>query len=206
MGGIVTDQSGETSLKGLFAVGEVTAGVHGANRLGGNALAEIFTMGSWVGEKAVQRTRDIGTASVSKTAFEEERSRLEGAHSNEGLTLKKLIYELKQLMWNKVGVIRDKAGLQEALDQLRESYPQVTVSSPKDLIRLLEFQNMRCVAKMVCRAAIERTESRGSHFRVDFPEEDNQNWIKNVVLRKTKKGTILVKTPVNLDLVKLKCR
>jgi succinate dehydrogenase/fumarate reductase flavoprotein subunit len=205
MGGIVTDQSGETSLKGLFAVGEVTAGVHGANRLGGNALAEIFTMGSWVGEMAVQRTRDIGTASVSKTAFEEERSRLEGAHSNKGLSLKELIYELKQLMWKKVGVIRNKRGLLEALDQLREPYPQATVLNPKDLIRRLEFQNMRCVAKMVCRAALERTESRGSHFRMDFPEEDNQNWIKNVVLRKTNKGTILEETPVSLDLVKLKC-
>jgi succinate dehydrogenase/fumarate reductase flavoprotein subunit len=197
MGGIVTDQNGETSLKGLFAVGEVTAGVHGANRLGGNALAEIFTMGSWVGEMAVQRTMDIGTASVSKTAFEEERSRLEGAHSNEGLSSKELINELKQLMWNKVGVIRNKSGLQEALDQLRESYPRVTVSSPKDLIRLLEFQNMRCVAKLVCRAALKRTESRGSHFRMDFPEEDNLNWIKNVVLKRTNKGTVLEETPVS---------
>jgi len=196
MGGIVTDQSGETSLKGLFAVGEVTAGVHGANRLGGNALAEIFSMGSWVGEMAVQRTMDIGTAPVSKTAFEEERSRLEGVHSNEGLSSKELICELKQLMWKKVGVIRNKSGLQEALDQLRESYPRVTVSSPRDLIRLLEFQNMRCAAKLVCRAALERTESRGSHFRSDYPEEDNRNWIKNVVLRKTNKGTVLEETPV----------
>jgi succinate dehydrogenase/fumarate reductase flavoprotein subunit len=108
-------------------------------------------------------------------------------------------------MWKKVGVIRNKRGLLEALDQLREPYPQVTVLNPKDLIRRLEFQNMRCVAKMVCRAALERTESRGSHFRMDFPEEDNQNWIKNVVLRKTNKGTILEETPVSLDLVKLKC-
>jgi succinate dehydrogenase/fumarate reductase flavoprotein subunit len=197
MGGIVTDQSGETSLKGLFAVGEVTAGVHGANRLGGNALAEIFSMGSWVGEMAVQRALDIGTASVSKTAFEEERFRLEGAYSNEGLSLKELIYELKQLMWNKVGVIRNKSGLQEALDQLRESYPRITVSSPKDLIRLLEFQNMRCMAKLVCRAALERNESRGSHYRSDYPEEDNRNWIKNVVLRRTNEGIVLEETPVS---------
>jgi succinate dehydrogenase/fumarate reductase flavoprotein subunit len=154
-------------------------------------------MGSWVGEMAVQRALDIGTASVSKTAFEEERFRLEGAYSNEGLSLKELIYELKQLMWNKVGVIRNKSGLQEALDQLRESYPRITVSSPKDLIRLLEFQNMRCVAKLVCRAALERTESRGSHFRADFPEEDNRNWIKNVVLRRTNEGTVLEETPVS---------
>ena len=82
MGGIVTDQYGETSLKGLFAVGEATAGVHGANRLGSNALAEIFTMGSWAGKMAAERTVDIGTAIVPKNALKKERSRLEGVYSN----------------------------------------------------------------------------------------------------------------------------
>lgn len=203
MGGIVTDQRGETSLEGLFAVGEVTAGVHGANRLGGNALAEIFTMGSWVGELAAEKSEDIGPASGQKNAIKEERSRLDGLYSIKGFSVKKLTNELKQLMWNKAGVIRHKRGLQEALDHLREHNPQVVVANPKDLIRLLEFQNMRCVAKLVCRAALERTESRGSHFRSDYPEEDNQNWIKTIVLRKTNKGLVIEETPVILDLVKL---
>ena len=201
MGGIVTDQCGETPLKGLFAVGEATAGVHGANRLGGNALAEIFTMGSWVGEMAAERTRGIGTAIVPKNAFEKERSRLEGAFSSQGLSAKQLINELKQLMWDKAGVIRQESGLKEALKRLREPWPRVAVSSPTDLIRLLEFQNMRCVAKMVCRAALERTESRGSHFRTDYPEEDNRIWLKNIVLRKGNTGIIVEIKPVRLDLV-----
>ena len=111
MGGIVTDQYGETPMEGLFAVGEATGGVHGANRLGGNALAEIFAMGSWVGEMAAERTRDIGTALIPKNAFKKERSRLEGTYSNQGLSAKQLIYELKQLMWDKAGVIRQESGL-----------------------------------------------------------------------------------------------
>ncbi len=203
MGGIVTDQCGETPLKGLFAVGEATAGVHGANRLGGNALAEIFAMGSWVGEMAAERTRDIGKAIVPKNTFEKERSRLEGAFSNQGLSAKQLINELKQLMWDKAGVIRQESELGEALKRLREPWPRVAVSSPTDLIRLLEFQNMRCVAKLVCRAALERTESRGSHFRTDYPEEDNRIWLKNIVLRKSKTGINVEAKPVRLDLVEL---
>jgi succinate dehydrogenase/fumarate reductase flavoprotein subunit len=198
MGGIVTDQWGETPLKGLFAVGEATAGVHGANRLGGNALAEIFTMGSWVGEMAAERTRDIGTAIVPKNAFEKERSRLEGAFSSKGLSTKQLIDELKKLMWDKAGVIRQESGLLEALKRLGEPWPRAAVSNPTDLIRFLEFQNMRCVAKMVCKAALERTESRGSHFRTDYPEEDNRIWLKNIVLRKSSSGTKVEAKPVKL--------
>ena len=203
MGGIVTQQHGETSLKGLFAIGEVAAGVHGANRLGGNALAEIFTMGAWGGEMAARRAMDIGPASVSDRAFAEERSRLEDAYSNRGMRIKQLTNELKTLMWTKAGVMRNHRDLRQALDQLGETSPPAAVSSPLDLIRYLELQNMRCVAQMVCRAALERTESRGSHFRSDFPEEDNQNWLKNIVMRKANNGTSLEITPVRLGLVKM---
>mgnify|MGYP000152095999 FL=1 len=106
-------------------------------------------------------------------------------------------------MWDKAGVIRQESELGEALKRLREPWPRVAVSSPTDLIRLLEFQNMRCVAKLVCRAALERTESRGSHFRTDYPEEDNRIWLKNIVLRKSKTGINVEAKPVRLDLVEL---
>lgn len=203
MGGIVTDQRGETSLKGLFAVGEVAAGVHGANRLGGNALAEIFTMGSWVGEMAAERSTDFETTPVPNNAFAEEGSRLEKAYADKGLSVKQLMNDLKVLMWESVGVIREKSGLVQALDHLHDTLPRVAVSSPADLIKLLELQNMRCVAKMVCRAALERTESRGSHFRSDYPAEDNRIWLKNIVLRKSATGIKLETKPVSLDLVEL---
>jgi succinate dehydrogenase/fumarate reductase flavoprotein subunit len=201
MGGIVTDQWGETSVKGLFAVGEAAAGVHGANRLGGNALAEVFAMGSWVGKMAAERSTNIGTSSVPKNAFEIERSRLERAYSNEGKSTKELINELKLLMWEKAGVIRHAKGLGEALTRLEAPWPRVVVSDPAELIRFLEFQNMRCAARLVCRAAIERTESRGSHFRSDYPLEDNRRWLKNIVLRKSDAGIGLEARPVGFDFV-----
>jgi fumarate reductase (CoM/CoB) subunit A len=203
MGGIVVGQHGETSLEGLFAVGEVAAGTHGANRLGGNALAEIFAMGSWVGEWTAERAGDMGPASVRRNVFKEEEYRLEGAYSNKGMSAKQAAAELKRLMWRKAGVIRHESDLREVLAHLQAPSPNVTVTSPKDLIRKLEFQNMRCIAKIVCRAALERTESRGSHFRRDFPEEDNQNWIKNIVVRKSNSSVHLKTVPVEMDLVKL---
>jgi succinate dehydrogenase/fumarate reductase flavoprotein subunit len=204
MGGILTDQRGETSLKGLFAVGEATAGVHGANRLGGNALAEIFSLGSWVGETAAQRAKDSGITPKVKNAVMEERLRLENIYAEAGNSVKQLVLELKQLMWHKVGVIRQKRTLQEALDQLREPCPKALVASPYDLIKFLEYQNMRSVAKMVCRAALERTESRGSHYRSDYPEVDNQNWVKNIVLGKNNSTSTTAKTWVSLDLITMK--
>ena len=198
MGGIVTNQYGETPMAGLFAVGEAAAGAHGANRLGGNALAEVFAMGSWVGESAAEMSKDMGPASVRRDVFMEERTRLEGAYSIEGVNAKQAVHELKRLMWRKASVVRNGCGLQEALDRLQAPGSRITVASPKDLIRLLEFQNMRCNAKMVCRAALERTESRGSHFRSDYPEENNHVWIKNIVLKKSNRGLDLKTVPVYL--------
>jgi succinate dehydrogenase / fumarate reductase, flavoprotein subunit len=203
MGGVVTDRHGETSLKGLFALGEVAAGAHGANRLGGNALAEIFTMGAQGGETAAHRAVNMEPAALSKHAVEAERYRLEATYAHQGVSVKQLTTELKTLMWTKAGVVRHERGLSLALNRINADLPRVAVSNTTDLIRYLELENMRCVAQMVCRAGLERTESRGSHFRNDFPEEDNQKWLKNIVLRKTDGGFHLEKTPVSLDLVKM---
>jgi succinate dehydrogenase/fumarate reductase flavoprotein subunit len=204
MGGIVTNPLGETAIDGLFAVGEAAAGVHGANRLGGNALAEIFTMGARVGELAAEKAADMRPVSGNKDAFKAERCRLEGTYSEKGPGAKELIHDLKSLMWNKVGVIRNEEALHEAMGQLQALDARVKVTSPGDLIRRLEFQNMRCAAEMVCRAARMRTESRGAHFRSDFRNEDHRNWIQNIVMKKSATGVHMTTEPVNLNLVKMK--
>ena len=201
MGGIVTDQNGETSVPGLFSVGEATAGVHGANRLGGNALAEIFVMGSWVGKNAVERSMDMAAPLFPGERIKEEISRLEGAFSAQGPNPKQMIQKLKALMWQKAGVIRNKTELEEALMCIQDSWPRVSIASPADLIHHLEFENMRVVAETVCMAALKRTESRGAHFRVDHPEEDNDNWLKNIFLRKGVSGMEVEMKPVKLDLI-----
>jgi succinate dehydrogenase/fumarate reductase flavoprotein subunit len=202
MGGIATDKWGSTSLSALFAVGEVTAGAHGANRLAGNALAEVFSMGSLVGEKAADLALNTGSHFPIKEAADDEMKRLEREFSGEGESPRQLLQELKAQMWNNVGVSREKNELEEALEYIQGSQPRAAVGNPADLIRLLELRNMRIVAEMVCKAALKRTESRGAHFRVDHPDEDNSRWLKNIVFRKGEAGMEVGTTTVCQDLVK----
>ncbi len=202
MGGIVTDKWGATSVSGLFAVGEATAGAHGANRLAGNALAEIFSLGSLVGEKAADLAMNAGSPSSIEEPADEEMKRLEREFSEEGESLRQLIQALKSQMWNNVGVSREKNEIEEALHYIQGTWPRAAVNNPAELIRLLELRNMRVVAEMVCRAALKRTESRGAHFRVDHPDEDNSQWLKNIVFRKGEAGIEVETTAVSQDLVK----
>ena len=81
-------------------------------------------------------------------------------------------------------------------------WPRAAVGNPAELILLLELRNMRIVAEMVCKAALKRTESRGAHFRVDYPDEDNSRWLKNIVFRKGEAGMEVETTTVCQDLVK----
>lgn len=188
MGGIATDDRCETSVKGLFAVGEAAAGCHGANRLGGNALAEIFAMGSVAGEAAAgQVAQQQAPDSISPQA-KEEKERLESAFSETGDPPRLLIQELKREMWRNAGITREKLGLKTALDKIQGVWSHVSVTTVSDLIKYLEFHNMRRVAEMVCRGALRRTESRGSHFRRDYPGEDNDNWLSNIAIRKGPSG------------------
>ncbi len=202
MGGIVTDRWGETSLSGLFSAGETTGGAHGANRLGGNALAEIFAMGTLAGTKAARQSMEIGATPSIHEAAEDERLRLDKTFSAQGSSPSKLIKQLKTLMWRKVGIIREKSELEEAYRLIQGPWPAAAVADCADLIKLLEFNNMRLVAEMVCTAALERTESRGSHFRADYPGEDNERWLKNIVLRKGDTGMRVETVPVSGDITK----
>ena len=202
MGGIETDKWGATSLSGLFAVGEVTAGAHGANRLAGNALAEVFSMGSLVGEKAADLAMKIGSPFPINEAADYEKKRLEREFSEEGESPGQLIQGLKAQMWNKVGISREKNELEEALEYIQGPWPRTAAENPAELIRLLELGNMRIVAEMVCKAALKRTESRGAHFRVDYPDEDNSRWLKNIVFRKGEAGMEVGTMTVCQDLVK----
>ncbi len=182
MGGVVIDDSGRTTVKGLFAAGEVTAGAHGANRLGGNALAEVFTMGSRAGEAAAGYVSQTNTTTLDGSQIEDEKRRLQEKFHPKGIRPGRLIEELKTVMWHKVGIIREKKGIEAALERIRDDWPQASIATPGDLISCLEFENMRLVAETVCRAALAREESRGSHYRKDFPLEDNENWLKNIIV------------------------
>lgn len=199
MGGVGIDKNTETSLPGLFAVGEVSAGIHGANRLAGNALCEVFAMGGIAGRQAAVKAGEFGPPEIPEEKVAEETARLEALYNDNGGDLKAMWRTLKEVMWYKAGIVRSQRGLEEALEEIEElrSYrAKASITKTGELIRYLEFQNMLLLSEMVCRAALLRTESRGSHFRSDYPGEDNTGWLKNIVVQKKETGIKLEIVPV----------
>jgi succinate dehydrogenase/fumarate reductase flavoprotein subunit len=178
MGGIVIDRSCRTDAEGLFAAGEDTGGVHGANRLGGNGVAEstVFggiagdVMADWVvGRPLPQISSSTVDAAVAATTAPLERS--------EGESLYGLQARLRQVMWEHVGLIRGGEGLKLALTEIED------VARRLDAVAVrgggaynlawqdwLNLESQATAAWLIARSALERTESRGSHYRRDFPE------------------------------------
>ncbi len=195
MGGIVIDENAETPLSGLFAAGEVTAGIHGANRLGGNALCEIFTFGGIAGERAAARATELGRSDPPEKSMNREKKRLESIFKGDGERPKDLYRSVKETMWLEAGILREPKGLNNALltiGTLKEQAKEASVGKVSDLVRRLELDNLLMLAEAVTRAALLRTESRGSHYRTDYPSEDNENWLRNILVRKTDKSDILL--------------
>jgi fumarate reductase (CoM/CoB) subunit A len=205
MGGIVTNKYAETPLMGLFAAGETSAGVHGANRLGGNALCEVFTFGGIAGKKAAACAEEMSPVNMPNELIEQEKDRLESRFRGKGVDTKVLGRSLKQIMWYKAGILRDSEGLSQALEtilDIRSEAREARIEKTSHLIRSLELENMLLLSETVCQAALLRTESRGSHYRTDFPKEDNTHWLKNVVAKKGKTG-IRLETVPNLKSITL---
>lgn len=189
MGGIEIDEKANSSLKNLLAAGEVTGGVHGANRLGGNALADTQVFGKIAGDTAVELCKNTELETNAQMA-EKEASRIEGLIKNGEIKPSQIKQKIKDLMWEKVAIVRDEKNLNQALKELlemKESLNNLKVEDKKqfnnELVTALEVINMVEVAILVVKSAILRRESRGSHFRSDFPETD-ESWNKSIVLNK----------------------
>jgi succinate dehydrogenase/fumarate reductase flavoprotein subunit len=203
MGGIIIDENAETSVHGLFAAGEVCAGAHGANRLGGNALSEVFAIGGIAGRNAALRVRENDRAEIPEKEIAAEKARLESLLSKGDRSTRELRHYIKELMWYNAGIIRQGRKLEEALgriEELKSFVPKFQIKDVKGLIKSIELQNMLILIEMVCRAALLRTESRGAHYRSDYPEEDNDNWLKNIVIRKQDLGMRLEAVPISMDM------
>ena len=178
--------------------------MHGANRLAGNALAEIFSMGGIAGRNGAIYAKESGAGSVPESQIAKERERLEGLFSQDGENPTPLIRSLKKMMWLRAGVVRSSEDLKKALariEEIRSGSRECKIETPKDLMLSIGLQNMLILSEGVCRSALLRTESRGSHFRSDFPQEDNANWLQNIVIRKGNDEMMVDKQPVKLDYV-----
>ncbi|WP_445012270.1 fumarate reductase (quinol) flavoprotein subunit [Vreelandella stevensii] len=194
MGGIETDPQCETTIAGLYAAGEcASVGLHGANRLGSNSLTELLVFGRLAGEQASQRAArtDWVALPVLQAQAQRQQARLatlcDGQGSGESwVTLK---HAMVQAMESGCGIYRTEAGMQQALDtirQLRQRYAQVRVSDTSkifntELLECLEFGYGLEIAEASCLAALERRESRGAHQRLDegLQARDDVGYLKH---------------------------
>ena len=191
MGGLKINTDASSSLDNLFGAGEVCGGVHGANRLGGNALADTQVFGKIAGVSASEaaKSTDLKTNDEQVQA---EASRIEGLIKEGSIKPKEFKNRIKSLMWEKVAIVRDEKTLNEALKQLQEmqkDLENLDVSDKTqyntDLVTALEVINMVEICILTVKSAILRRESRGAHFRSDFPETKDE-WKKSIVISKNK--------------------
>ncbi len=197
MGGIACNANGETELPGMYAVGEAACvSVHGANRLGGNALLELVVFGKISGKHAANNhLTNVSTTAVEQ-AVKDERARIEALMDGTGEHQSEIRADVQEVMTEKVNVFRDEEGLKEALEEIREArerYQDVNVKDSSrtfntDLTQTLELRSIIDVAEAVTLGALERNESRGAHWRYENQERDDENWLKHTLVYHTEDG------------------
>lgn len=198
MGGVKINEWGETIVPGLYAAGEVAGGVHGANRLGGNSIAEGQVFGRRAGIAAAKFAKKVKNFPLPKEQIKSEQARIFSFIIRKIGVIPHVVEDkLKQVMWDKVGIFRDEKRLVEAkraiaklkLEAKKMKTRTTLKERNRDLQDCLEIENMLATAESVIEAAILRKESRGAHSRTDYPKT-LEEWRKNIVV-KNKNGKIV---------------
>jgi succinate dehydrogenase / fumarate reductase flavoprotein subunit len=198
MGGIEVDpRTCATAVEGLFAVGESTAGVHGANRLGGNSLAETVVFGKILGAHLADVLDDLlPPVPLDEGAAHEHLAALDVLAAGSGggeRGPEELIDELRDLVWDHAGIVRSGDGLREGLVKLRDlkehagEFAIPNASPSRRFEHVLNLRAMLTAAEAVLRSALAREEARGAHHREDFPEETD-GWQKNILCARDEGG------------------
>ncbi|MBI2304461.1 MAG: FAD-binding protein [Chloroflexi bacterium] len=206
MGGIPADVDGVTPRDGFYAAGECACvSVQGANRLGGNALLETLVFGCRVGQRVAQDVKNRDLPASGEAALAEEEKRLEAIkNGSRGERMGRIVKELTNTMWDKVGVFRDEKGLREAQDkiwELQDRYSRLSVDDKSrafntELVSALELGNMLTVAEVIVAGALTRQESRGGHFRNDYSQRDDKGFLHHTLAYKTAEGVRLERKEV----------
>jgi L-aspartate oxidase len=182
-GGIRVSEHGESTVPGLFAVGEVIAGPHGADRLGGGMLAACTVFGARAGARAAAIARSAERVDAVDAPLERPLARVRRYVGGGSTTWGDVRRELKALTAATILVVRNGSGLRRAIERARELRLSVLPTSSGEVGYLLETENLLLTAEVMARAALAREESRGSHFREDFPVQDDARWLTNLVWR-----------------------
>jgi len=209
MGGIPTNKFGEvvvddkgTTVPGLFAAGECACvSVHGANRLGTNSLLDLVVFGKHAGLKAAEYANKAEFGKMPQNAEADAISQFEALKSGSGkVNAYDLSNEMKNVMFADVGIYRNEKDMQSALEKVRDMqkrFKDVKVSDKgrvfnTELLNAWELGNMLEIAEVVAASALNRKESRGGHSREDYPDRDDENWLKHTLIAK-KDGKLEIK-------------
>jgi succinate dehydrogenase / fumarate reductase flavoprotein subunit len=203
MGGVAVDAESQMStVAGLFAAGECGAGLHGANRLGGNSLSDLLVFGQRAGEFAARFAKENSPGQINMDQVDESARRAvepfeRGAAGENPYAVQ---YELQEMMQDLVGIVRREEEIERALDgikKLKERAARAGITGNREYNNgwhtALDLDNLLTVSEIIARVAIERKESRGAHFRDDYPEKSEQWAQRNLRVSKAADGSVLVK-------------
>jgi succinate dehydrogenase / fumarate reductase flavoprotein subunit len=201
MGGIrVNADTQMSTIPGLFAAGECAAGLHGANRLGGNSLSDLLVFGKRAGEYAAKFSKENGNNKLDENQVTiVAKQALQPFERAEGENPYQVQFDLQEMMQNKVGIVRKEDELLEAMGYLRkfrERASQVKVIGNREYNpgwhTALDLHNLLTISEAITIAALERKESRGAHFREDYPQKDQESGKYNLVIKKNANGKMEV--------------
>jgi len=198
MGGIRIDEKCRVSIRGLFAAGECTAGVQGANRLTNNGLAEALVFGVVAGESAAQYALKTGMPPYKEADLAGRLSEIGKYFSKDGKNPLEILTNVQKIMYKYVGLVRDKETLQKGMDLLKEfSSYKIDASfgeawNPK-VLHGISLRNMIMLAQGIAGAANERKESRGAHYRSDYPEMNDEQWKANIIVKMDDQDQIILR-------------
>ncbi len=188
-GGVQINEYGATTIPGLYAAGEVTGGVHGANRHGGNALTETIVFGKRAGEAAALYAQEQETYPKEKKfllskSIQETLQHMK-VEKEPKTSPKELKHQIRELNNKYLHVVRNETGLRTLINALNQiNIANLHAKTPKEIIMAFEALNLIHVSRLIAVSALSRQESRGSHYRHDFPLEDDITWLKHTIIKK----------------------
>src|SRR5215210_8024494 len=213
MGGVVVDIKCRTKIRGLFAVGEVISQIHGANRLGGNSLLDTIVFGKIVGSEAARLAKEVGREINKIRGSSELRLNVNNqkGFDDEGIFIVKepikFRNEIQELMKQNAGIIREETKLQNGLERIlelkNEFYSKDNTlkefkfdDDGENVVLTSEVKSSLFICEAIIRSALMRQESRGAHYRSDFPNLDDEKWKVNIYCRKVGREMVLYKQRV----------
>lgn len=210
-GGIGVNERAETKIKGLYAAGECSGGLFGANRVA-SAITQILVQGAIAGKSAATHSKKASLGELEDTQFKKIEQRLMRAFSNkDGPSAIELKKKIRAIADKNLWVIRSGAGLKQAVNELESilsiDVPRISIKTQartynKEWIDTIEVEGMAHVLLASARSALVRTESRGVHNRSDFPQTDNHHWLREIVIRHVNGKMSLTTRPITVTKLK----